>query len=597
MGIRLRAYQSEAVERAIEHFRTSDERACLVLPTGAGKSLVISELCRRARGRVLVLAHVKELCEQNFDKYQRLVANDPEARAAGIYSAGLNRRDCTEPVIFGSIQSVSRHLDDLLTSANETDAFSLVLVDECHRVSQDDASQYSKVIETLTSCNPRLKVLGLTATPYRLGLGWAYRQHFERGYRTEAERPFEHCVYEVTLRRLVDEGFLTPAIVEDAPVATYDFGAFGAGLGETDEVNRLLVSHRRVTRSIVEDVVSIAQEEGRRGVMIFASTVEHAREIQSYLPEGQSALVLGETTNDERDELVSAFVEQRLRYLVNVSVLTTGFDAPHVDFIAVLRKTDSVSLFQQIVGRGLRLHPGKVDCRVIDYAGNGYDLFAPEIGERKPSADSRIVPVACPDCAFENRFWGTCDEDGRVVEHHGRRCQGKVSREDGVTERCRFRFRFKECERCAAENDIAARSCEGCGRTLVDPDEMLRDALRLKDALVLRVAGRSLKADGSRLRITYHDEDGATVSEWFDFAHTGQRAVFNRVFGRRIAGGRRPLALEAPEHAVLLDAHLPTPDFVVARKKKKGRAAYFQIQTRVFDYEGNFRVADRAPAQ
>src|SRR5690606_18253213 len=318
-----------------------------------------------------------------------------------------------------------------------------------------------------------------------------------------------------------------------------------------------------------------------------------AKEIASYLPQEQTATVLGETEHTERDAAIADFAHAKIRYLVNVSVLTTGFDAPHVDLIAILRKTESVGLFQQMVGRGLRLSPGKRDCKIVDYAGNGFDLYTPEIGEKRPSADTVPVTVPCPQCEFENQFWGKVDEHGRVVEHYGRRCHGRTPSGSG---RCRFRFRFKECEACGSENDIAARSCEGCKKPLVDPDDTLRDALRLRDTLVLRVSGLSLESTGSRLRITYHDEDGAEVSESFDFSHLGQRAVFNRIFGRRIAQGRRPLELETPSQVLALAAHLPSPDFVIARKKKKGRAVYFQVKVRLFDYQGAFRTSDQSGA-
>lgn len=125
--------------------------------------------------------------------------------------------------------------------------------------------------------------------------------------------------------------------------------------------------------------------------MIFAATVEHAKEILGLLPADDAALITGDTPGAERDVLIEEFKAQRFRYLVNVSVLTTGFDAPHVDLIAILRPTESVSLYQQIVGRGLRLAPGKIDCLILDYAGNPHDLYAPEVGAPKGKSDN--VPV------------------------------------------------------------------------------------------------------------------------------------------------------------------------------------------------------------
>jgi len=590
MPFQLRPYQRRATEASIRHFQASGEPACLVLPTGSGKSLIIAELCRLAKGRVMVVAHVKELCAQNHAKFESL------AGKAGLFSAGLGETDLSQRVTFASIQSISRHLEEL------KEPISLLLIDECHRLSGESQSQYEKLLAHLKGLHPTLKVLGLTATPYRMNMGWCYRRHTQkRIVRTEEPRPFESCVFEVTLREMIQDGYLTAPKLEDAPIAQYDFTALdtgGVAPAEQSDVNRLLVQHKRVTRSIIDQVIQLTTEKERQGVMIFAATVDHAREIGSYLPEGKFALILGETPGEERDRLIAAFCAQELRYLVNVAVLTTGFDAPHVDFIAVLRRTESVSLYQQIVGRGLRLSEGKTECLVVDYAGNGYDLFAPEVGENKKESDNVVVEVSCPECGFENEFWGKKDDDGNVLEHYGRRCHAlrevPPDHSSTTSERCDYRFRFKECDKCSAENDIAARRCHECETLLVDPDELLKKALRLTDAMVLRVSGMEFSLDQARLKITYHDEDGASVSEKFDLAHRGQRAVFNRIYSRRLASGRSPLELETAEQALQLRALFPCPDFVVARhqKLKGGRAKYWKVQERVFDYEGRFRRAD-----
>ncbi|CAK8742000.1 Putative DNA repair helicase RadD [Sodalis praecaptivus] len=264
--------------------------------------------------------------------------------------------------------------------------------------------------------------------------------------------------------------------------------------------------------------------------MIFAATVEHASEILSLLPPDQAALVSAETPAAERDRLIDAFRAQRLRYLVNVSVLTTGFDAPHVDVIAILRPTESVSLYQQIVGRGLRLYPGKTGCLILDYAGNGHDLYSPEVGQTKPATGSQPVQVFCPACGFANLFWGKTAGDGTVIEHYGRRCQGWLEDENGARQQCDYRFRFKLCPDCDAQNDIAARRCHHCQRILLDPDDMLKAALRLKDALVLRCSGMSLRAGqdekGEWLQVTYFDEDGTDVGERFRLHTPAQRRLF-----------------------------------------------------------------------
>tara|TARA_R110002110_G_scaffold21239_10_gene84722 strand:- start:531 stop:2312 length:1782 start_codon:yes stop_codon:yes gene_type:complete len=587
---KLRPYQQEAVDATLKHFRKSDDSAVIVLPTGAGKSLVIAELARLARRKILVLTHVKELVEQNHAKYQSY------GLTAGIFSAGLKRKENRYQVTFASVQSVSANLDQF------RDEYSLIIIDECHRVSGEESSQYQTIIELLRQQNDSLKVLGLTATPYRLAIGWIYRYHYRgfvrgrSGDSDEQNKPFAHCIYELPLSYMINRGYLTRPELVDAAVAQYDFSALSQNrFGEYAEkdVNQLLSKHQRVTRAIVEQVMELAVK--RKAVMIFAATVDHAREITGYLPEHQTALITGATDLNERDLLIQRFKQQQLKYLVNVSVLTTGFDAPHVDFIAILRPTQSVSLYQQIVGRGLRLDEGKQDCLVIDYAGNSVNLHHPEVGEKKPNPDSEPVQVFCPGCGFANIFWGKADSEGHVIEHYGRRCQGLIgpAEEDGPAaqngrpEQCDYRFRFKECPYCGGENDIAARNCHQCKKAIIDPDDQLRDALKLKDAMVIRCAGISLSADGSKLRITYHGEDGEEFSESFDFSKPAQRNVFNKLFGRRLANGQAPQAFSRVEEVLEIQALMPAPDFVIARKQKH----YWQVQERMFDYQGHYRKA------
>jgi DNA repair protein RadD len=575
----LRPYQQEAVEATLNHFRKSDESAVIVLPTGAGKSLVIAELARLARRRILVLTHVKELVEQNHAKYESY------GLAGGIFAAGLKRKDNRHQVTFASVQSVSANLDQF---RNE---YSLVIIDECHRVSGEDTSQYQRIIGQLKQQNDSLKVLGLTATPYRLAMGWIYRYHyrgFVRGSDEEQDKPFQHCIYELPLSYMINRGFLTPPELVNAAVAQYDFTALPRDrFGEyvEQDVNQLLSKHKRVTRSIIEQVMELAAQ--RKGVMIFAATVEHAREITGYLPADQTALVTGATEQKGRDLLIQRFKQRQLKYLVNVSVLTTGFDAPHVDLIAILRPTQSVSLYQQIVGRGLRLHEGKKDCLVIDYAGNHVNLHHPEVGEPKPNPDSEPVQVFCPACGFANIFWGKTDDDGQVIEHYGRRCQGLLEPAN-PPQQCDYRFRFKECPHCGGENDIAARRCGHCQKAVIDPDDQLRDALKLKDAMVIRCAGITTGVAGNKLKIIYHGEDGEELSESFDFGNPSQRNVFNRLFGRRLAGGQAPRQFSRVNEVLEVESQLPAPDFVVARKQKH----YWQVQERIFDYQGQYRKAN-----
>ncbi|MCB5162190.1 DEAD/DEAH box helicase [Marinomonas algarum] len=577
----LRDYQHQAVDAALNHFRHSHDPAVIVLPTGAGKSLVIAELSRLARGRVLCLAHVKELVEQNHAKFLATGAT------AGIYSAGLNEKNSQAKTVFASIQSLSANLDAFTKPA------SLIIIDECHRVAMESNGQYHSAIEHFRRLNPSVKILGLTATPYRLGTGWIY-QHHHHGYTRPCQQSFfKHCIFELPLQHMVKKGYLTPPIHYDAAIAHYDFSLLTESLDgeqDTDDIalNELIHKHPRVTKAVTEQILQLS--EHRQGVMIFAASIDHAEEIVGYLPAEQTALITGNTSLPQRDKLILAFKAKHLKFLVNVSVLTTGFDAPHVDVIAILRPTQSISLFQQIVGRGLRLSPGKKDCLILDYTNNGYNIFQPEIGEKRPTQDSVAVQVHCPICDFANTFWGRKDSDNKVIEHFGRRCHGLVDTEEGEQIQCEHRFRFKRCPHCNAENDIAARQCQQCAEKLIDPDDLLRSALNLKNNKVLRCSGIATHIDATNktVKVTYHDEDGLTLSETFRFHYKKSRQSFNHNFGKRLANGSQPIEFDSVEDITRFVDYLPSPDFVIAKKQKQ----HWQVTERLFDYEGPFRKAN-----
>ncbi len=600
----LRPYQQEAVDATISHFKQSTQSAVIVLPTGAGKSLVIAELAKIARGKILVLTHVKELVEQNHQKYESY------GLKAGIFSAGLNRKETEHAVTFASIQSVAPNLDKFIQQ------YSLLIIDECHRVANPNIldkqseckdhqpntqtqkknnNQYQKVIQKLKSNNPELKILGLTATPYRLDFGWIYRYHYFGFARAESDCPFDKCIYELPLRYMIKNNFLTPPRLVNAATEHYDFSHLQAtanGEYKTNDINQLLLKYPRVTKAICEQITS--QSQDKQGVMIFAATVQHANEIYQYLTQfneqNKIEIVIGDTASKERDRIIQSFKQKHIKFLINVAVLTTGFDAPHVDFIAILRPTQSVSLYQQIVGRGLRLAEGKTECLVIDYAGNDFDLHYPEVGNIRPNKSTVPVSVPCPECGFANTFWGKTDADGDVIEHFGRRCWGLLESDDNaVPVQCSFRFKFKTCPQCQSENDIAARYCHECKHALVDPDDQIKDALKLKNSMVIRCAGMQISPHAELIKVIYYDEDGQELSELFNLSSKKQQTHFNQIFGRRLQDGASPTLFNTSQQVLNVAHLLPHPDFVIAAKKKK----FWQVTERIFDYQGNYRKANQ----
>jgi DNA repair protein RadD len=429
--------------------------------------------------------------------------------------------------------------------------------------------------------------LGLTATPYRLDSGWIYNYNYQGFLRSTEPRLFRKCIYDLTLKEMIAAGYLTQPVQIDAPVASYDFSSLKLRAGKErfslEEIEAILKDQSRITPVIIENIVEMAKE--RRGVIIFTASVRHAGEILRLLPEGDAALVVGDTPSDERDAVIERFKARKIKFLVNVSVLTTGFDAPHVDLIAILRPTESVSLYQQIVGRGLRLYEGKADCLILDYTGVPHDIFSPQIHERKPTEDSVAVKVACPECDHENFFWGIVDSNGQVVEHFGKKCCGAhESTESGELVPCGFRYRSKNCDRCGTENDLDATRCTGCSKIFTDDEAKLKAALGEKNTHVMQPDSMTFekkidKSGQERLEIRYYDLNAQSLSEVYFFSSPQDSKVFHYNFLRmhyRLPG--RKLEVKNIEDALRLKSAFRLPLFIIARKQER----YWKIREKIF---------------
>lgn len=343
----LRPYQSEAVQAAYRHLREHDDNPCVVIPTAGGKSLVMAAICRDAvgqwNGRVLILAHVKELLEQTVDK---LDAVAPEMMLqVGVYSAGLKSRDTEHPVIVAGIQSVYRR-------ACELGAFDLIIVDEAHLIPPDGEGMYRTFLQEARVVNPNVRVIGMTATPFRM----------TTGHLCGPENILNAVCYEVGIRELIVQGYLCPLISKAGreKVDTDDLH-IRAGEFVASEVEDLMDQDALVEAACRE---IISYNHDRKSCLVFSSGVDHGVHVAGKLVEmGQHAeTVFGDTLDFERSRVIEDFKAGRLKYLVNVNVLSTGFDAPNIDCVAMLRPTLSPGLYYQMVGRGFRLHPGKENC-------------------------------------------------------------------------------------------------------------------------------------------------------------------------------------------------------------------------------------------
>jgi DNA repair protein RadD len=409
--LQLRPYQEAAKAAIYEHLRTRDDHPCVVIPTAGGKTPVIASVCRDVvgqwNGRVLILAHVKELLQQTANKLTEI---SPEV-GFGIYSAGLNRRDTTQPVIVASIQSIYKRISLF-------EAFDLALIDEAHWIPEEGDGRYRRFLSAARSVNPYLRIIGFTATPFRVKTGPLCTP---RGF-------LNAICYEVGVRELIRDGYLCPLVTKAGKTRphTWDLHVRG-GEFVPSEVEELMDQDSLVQAACAEIINHTCY---RRACIIFASGISHGQHVVDVLGQKHGVkcgFICGETPSARRGELLDRFRSGDLKYLCNVNVLTTGFDAPNIDCVALLRPTLSPGLFYQMVGRGFRLHPGKENCLVLDFGGNvlrhgPVDQVKAEAcrngqspGPAKECPECCSVTAAgyahCPDCGytFAPREHRTCE--------------------------------------------------------------------------------------------------------------------------------------------------------------------------------------------
>lgn len=360
----LRDYQNNVVGSIYKYFAIKKGNPVVEAPTSAGKSLIMADfttgvLERWPGQRILILAHVRELIEQN---YLELMGYWPEA-PAGVNAAQLGRRDMLEPILFAMIQSIYKN-------ALQIGWRDLVLIDECHLVPvRTSDGMYRKLLSDMLEINPNLKVIGLSATPYRLDNGML-TEGKNRIFTDIIPAKANGCAIEDLLER----GYLSPLITPDAGVSTRLNleGVRKSGADYNQKQLAAAVDVDETTRAAVSEIVALGAD--RKSWLIFATSVEHAHHIRDELRwehDIETELVSGKTPKGERSEIAERFKRQELRALVNVNCLTTGFNARGVDLLAFLRPTHSTNLYVQMCGRGMRLSPetGKTDCLVLDFAG------------------------------------------------------------------------------------------------------------------------------------------------------------------------------------------------------------------------------------
>jgi DNA repair protein RadD len=402
-----RAYQDEMENAVIDYLFSEEGNPVVAAPGGCGKSHVMAKLTKRfvtewPGTRVMLLAQDGKLLTQNSNELLRMWPGAP----IGIYSSGLKSRDTRQRIIFGGIQSVAKR-------AKEFGEFHIVLVDECDQVSPKEETLYQKFFAELREVNPKLKIVGFTATPFRLGMGCL--TNFDL---------WDKIVIDLTkterFQWFIENGYLSP-LISKRPKAEIDITNIKMRGGEFDEKEMQEAADTdELNRAVVEECLLYGED--RKHWLVFASGVKHGHKLAKlFMARGVAAVMLsGEDTVAYRDEMEDKFRSGEIRCLVNVGLYGRGWDFPALDMIAWARATQSTALWVQGNVRLTRRASGKTNGLVLDFAGNikrlgpvddpiipaprrkgqegGGEAPVKECPECRSYLHTRVV--ICPDCGY-----------------------------------------------------------------------------------------------------------------------------------------------------------------------------------------------------
>lgn len=440
----LRKYQSLAIQEAWQALKENDAPVLLEASVGSGKSIMIGTVLKTIQDqnkRALCLVNSSELVRSNSLEFEG-IGGKPS-----IFCASLNKKEHSNNIIFATPQSImsaikaNHPIKDIL--------FNMLIVDEAHGIG-NDKSIYMKILRHYKQQYKPMRTLGLTGTAFRGSTNIVGHNAF-----------FKTKVGNISTQYLIEEGFLVPPVFGYHEVEGFDFSKLkpkNNGEFNGSELQTVIDSKKRLTWKIMQEVQQIM--ESHSVCIVFCSTRKHCFETLEAIPEGQGRIILGNTPDNERDEILTKARNKELKYIISVNCLLTGINIPCLDLIVWLRPTSSLLLYIQGIGRGLRLYPGKTSCTVLDYAQNicrFEDIDHPIINEAiQPQIEDD--PDYCIECY-------TCGTMNKITT---RRCLGVIDKK-----RCTHYFEFKECPSCHLENDKVSRQCRGCQHELIDPNAKL----------------------------------------------------------------------------------------------------------------------------
>jgi len=512
----LRQYQQDAHDAIYSYFDENAGNPVVVVPTAGGKSHIIAAFIQSVLNqwpdqRILMLTHVKELIEQNLEKLLQAWNEAP----VGVYSAGIGRRDHDAPILYAGIQSVYNKADLI----GWTD---LVIIDEAHLVNHDPNGMYRRFLADLQEMNPMLKVIGFTATPYRTG----------HGYITEgADTIFSDIAHDVSIDELLGLEYLSPLTCKQTKTQI-DVSDVGIRAGEFIHADiEEIVSSENLINDAVDEVIAQAEAQDRGTWLVFCAGVKAAMRTRDVFREKgiECECITGKTPPDEREAIIRLYKAGQIQCLTNANVLTTGFDAPLIDLVAFLRPTASLTLYVQMVGRGMRLSPetDKENCLVLDFAGNvvrhGPVNRVKPRKIRKGDDPGEAPTKTCPECnEILHLSIMTCPACGHVFPPKPKH------------------------EKTASTYDILAAQGD---------DSRWHEVLRM-------VPGRHQKAGKpDSFRLTFHC--GLTsFSKWFCFDHTGYAKTAAQSLWLKM-GGTQPAPDSTTDALERAAWELPTPTAIL----------------------------------
>lgn len=522
-----RPYQQQCIDKAIEHCKESSDPVIMDISVGGGKSLIVAAIAdhvAKKGGNVLVVSRQSIIIDQNSkEAFLMGVYNS-------IYSAGLNKKSTTYPVVMASEGTLANALKKDIAYDNgevpepsefHNKVFHLVLIDEAHHLDildEEGQSQYHQILKELYRRNPKLRVIGLTGSPFRGVVNIIGQDLF-----------WKKKIAEVSQDYMIDMGYLVPLQFGAPDCEKYDLSEFDVlGQDGTQEytaeqmrqMEKKLTSDKTMTQKVVAD--ALEKTKDRNCVIFTVAGKKHAKEVAACLPEGSYAIITDEMPDRARDKALTAAYNGDIKYLIQLHTLVTGYNNPRADAIVILRRISSLTLLVQLIGRVLRLlKPEMIEAGVVKENGLILD-YTDTMDKFRELYDSRELDeydlqkskqeektLTCPKCGEENGF-------------HAVRCRGVSA----TGERCDFFWRSKVCQTsyragvlykqgCGAENSPSARTCRVCENILNDWDEKLKHKHYTENDFIPVVNFDIKPTQNGGVAVEYHLDNGVVAREFF----------------------------------------------------------------------------------